>query len=232
MPEGFDRFRDSYETEVQRSIDFAGQDHAFFVEVKAAALLDLVRRRLGDPAQLAALDVGCGPGTAHRWLAGRFAAFAGTDVSAGLLERARPAFPTVGYRHFDGRTLPFPGAAFDVVFAVNVFHHVERAEQPALAAEMARVAKPGGLVALFEHNPANPLTRRAVRACPFDEGVTLVGPDRARELLAGAGLTPVERRYLLFFPWRGAAWRALERALARLPLGAQHVAAARKGVAP
>ena len=31
---------------------------------------------------------------------------------------------------------------------------------------MSRVTRPGGIVAIFEHNPWNPLTRKAVRGLP------------------------------------------------------------------
>lgn len=228
MTSEFDAYQDSYEEEVQRSIDFAGQDHAFFTEVKARVLVDLVRRRLGDPRRLGALDVGCGTGLTDALVAREFARVAGIDPSPALLERARRTSPAVDYRPYDGREIPFEDASFDLVFAINVFHHVERAAQPALAAEMARVVRPGGIVAILEHNPLNPLTRRAVSRCRFDAGVILVSAPRARQLLDGAGLLPVESRYILFFPFRGGAWRAMERGLRWLPFGAQHVAAGRK----
>ena len=88
--------------------------------------------------------------------------------------------------------------------------------------------RPGGVVALFEHNPLNPLTRLAVSRCEFDEGVELLGPGEAAALLSDAGLTPLERRYIVFFPWPRPRAMRLEAHLGRLPLGAQHVVAARR----
>jgi hypothetical protein len=43
-----------------------------------------------------------------------------------------------------------------------------------------------------------------------------------------AGLRRIEARYVLFFPFDVEAFRVVERALAPLPFGAQHLIAARK----
>ena len=83
-------------------------------------------------------------------------------------------------------------------------------------------------MAVFEHNPLNPLTRLVVARCEFDEGVQLLPTREVRDLLAEAGLQPIERRYILFFPWRASFLQRLEARLAALPLGAQHLTAARR----
>ena len=223
----FDRYGESYEQAVRAAIGFGRQEHAFYLEAKARVLLDLVRRDLGDPSDVHALDVGCGPGAAHRFLR-ELGTLEGVDVSEPLLRRAAEENPGVRYRAYDGKTLPFDEKSFDLAFAVNVFHHVEPPERANLAAELARVVRPGGIVAVFEHNPLNPLTRLVVARCEFDEGVQLLSTRKVRELLAHAGLRPVERRYILFFPWRAAFLQRLEARLGPVPLGAQHLTAARR----
>lgn len=223
----FDRYRDSYEEAVDDAIKFGGAEHAFYLEAKARALLDLARRELGDPGNLHALDVGSGPGSLHTYL-GEIGSLEGVDVSQALVERASAANPAVRYRTYDGRTLPFADGDFDLAFAVNVFHHVEPPDRANLAAELARVVRPGGMVAVFEHNPLNPLTRLVVARCEFDEGVQLLPTREVRALLERAGLQPVERRYILFFPWRAAFLQRLEARLGPVPLGAQHLTAARR----
>jgi hypothetical protein len=50
----------------------------------------------------------------------------------------------------------------------------------------------------------------------------------AARTLASAGLTPVERRYIIFLPFERPRVAALERALAWLPAGAQHYVAAER----
>src|SRR5438093_8342383 len=100
MEAGFDRYERDYEQLVEHSIGWSGAEHAFFVEEKARHLLRLVRRRLGDPGAVAALDVGCGIGLLHGHLGG-LGRLHGTDVSAASVERARRAHPGVAYEVAD-----------------------------------------------------------------------------------------------------------------------------------
>ena len=223
MKAEFDRFDQTYEAELDDAIAFAGREHEFYVEAKARRLLELARRRLGDrPLDL--LDVGCGPGLTDRHLLPHVASLAGVDPSQGMVERARHENPRAEYSLYDGGRLPFDDATFDLAFAINVLHHVDPRDRRPLVAELGRVTKPDGLVAVFEHNPLNPLTRRVVRSCAFDEGVALLGQGELVRLFRAAGLHVADREYLLFFPWRADA---LERRLTRLPLGAQHVVTGR-----
>ena len=145
-----------------------------------------------------------------------------------MVERAGEANPDVEYAVSQPRRLPHPDGRFDLAFAVCVLHHVDRADRLPLVRETARVVRPGGLVAVFEHNPLNPLTRRVVRDCAFDEDVELLPRRELEELFRAAGLEVVSTHYLLFFPWRGRLFEAAERTLTRLPLGAQYVVAGRR----
>jgi SAM-dependent methyltransferase len=219
----FDRYGETYEAAVDSAIAFAGQEHDFYIEAKARRLLELVLRHLGS-TRPRALDVGCGVGLVDRHLSSAFELH-GVDVSPAMVERARAANPGVEYAVSESRSLPHDDGAFDLAFAVCVLHHVEPADRLPLLGEMRRVARPGGLVAVFEHNPLNPLTRRVVRNCAFDEGVELIGRRELERLYRSAGLDVVGAEYLLFFPWRADA---LERAIRRLPFGAQYVVAGRR----
>jgi SAM-dependent methyltransferase len=219
----FDRFDQTYEAELDEAIAFAGREHDFYVEAKARRLLELARRRLGD-RPLEALDVGCGPGLTDRHLLPHVASLAGVDPSPGMVERARRENPRAEYSLYDGERLPFEDATFDLTFAINVLHHVDVPDRRPLVAELGRVTNRDGLVAVFEHNPLNPLTRRVVRSCAFDEDVVLLGQGELVRLFRAAGLHVADREYLIFFPWRADA---LERRLTRLPLGAQYVVTAR-----
>jgi hypothetical protein len=93
--------------------------------------------------------------------------------------------------------------------------------------ELARVTRRGGLVAIFEHNPWNPLTRRAVAGCEFDRDAVLLARREARRLLEVPALDACEDRYLLFFTRDSAPLRWIERRLRKVPLGAQYVVSAR-----
>jgi SAM-dependent methyltransferase len=222
----FDAYVDNYEAAVRESISFGGQEPEFYAQLKARHLLDVVARRIGPPAQASALDVGCGVGLVHRYLAPKLGALAGVDLAADAIARAQAENPGVDYRAYDGDRLPHDDASFDVVFAMGVVHHVPPAERATMTAELARVTAPAGLVVVFEHNPWNPLTRLAVSRCAFDDDAVLLSRGELRSLLARAGLEPVEARYIIFFPWSGERLRTIERRLGRLPLGAQHYSSA------
>jgi SAM-dependent methyltransferase len=94
---------------------------------------------------------------------------------------------------------------------------------------MARVLRPGGIAAIFEHNPINPLTRRVVSNCVFDEDAVLLRRRRARDLLRQVGLAPCEDRYIAFLPFGGKVVVPIEAALRRVPLGAQYYVSATRG---
>jgi SAM-dependent methyltransferase len=223
MSAEFDGYQADYDELVERSISFAGRGHDFYLEAKARALLGLARRRLGDPAELAALDVGCGAGLMHPFLTA-IPRLHGVDVSPAQVEAARAAHPQVEYAVASGTRLPYGDGSFDLAFAVCVVHHVPVEERAAFAAELRRVTRPGGLVVVFEHNPLNPLTRLAVSRCEFDEDAVLLRRGETARRLRIAGAEPVESRFILFTPWR---LPAVERALRAVPLGAQYYVAAR-----
>jgi SAM-dependent methyltransferase len=225
----FDAYSDSYRQAVEDSIAFAGGDADRYVGAKARLLVELAERHLGSPAELDALDVGCGPGETDAFLEGAFGSLSGVDPSAAMIERAAERNPWATYSASEpGNPLPYGDGAFDLSFAICVFHHVPPGERPALLAEMRRVTRPGGMVAIFEHNPWNPLTRKAVRDCPFDDDVELLSRPAARRLAGEAGLERLESPFIIFFPRQGERRDRVERRLGWLPLGAQYYVAGRR----
>jgi SAM-dependent methyltransferase len=250
----FDDVAAGYAQEVDRAVAFSGQAQAFYLDLKARQIEEAIRDRLGEPSAVRALEVGCGPGLMQLRLRRHVGRLWGMDLSLGCLAQASqigqasaqagqasaqagqagartgtPAAAEAGDPYAlvagDGQHAPFAGGSFDLVFAVCVLHHVPPGgRRDAVVAEMARLARPGGLVAIWEHNPWNPLTRRVVARCPFDRDATLLSLAETRRLLRRAGLSRIESRYGLFFPWRGRGWRRAERLLAQVPLGAQFAA--------
>ena len=162
-------------------------------------------RRLGRPAGARWLDVGCGTGA----LTSTVLALAdpvevvGVDPSEGFLAdaRARLDDPRASFRSADARDLPFADGSFDVVvsgLALNFVPDQERA-----AAELARVAAPGGLVAAYVWDYAEGMglmrwfwdTAAAVdpAAANLEEGLRFptCRPEPLRAIWTGARLTGV-----------------------------------------
>jgi SAM-dependent methyltransferase len=223
----FDRHAPTYRQAIDSSIGFIGQDSDFFTQLKASELLEVMSRCIGAPSTLEVLDVGCGVGATDSFLLPCVGRLAGVDVSTEMLDLAAAANPGATYRESDGETIPFEDGSFDFSFAVCVAHHVPPAKRTEFVRELVRVTRPSGAIAIAEHNPYNPLTRLAVARCQFDDGVVLVPMRTATRLLEAAGAPVVDRRYIAFFPFRGATFRTIERKLSRVMLGAQYIVAAR-----
>jgi SAM-dependent methyltransferase len=220
----FDTYGRGYQDVVQSSIDFSGLSYEFVTAAKADIMREVIAVRLGSQAKPNALDVGCGIGVLHRYIRGQFARFCAVDVSTACLEQAARANAGVEYSAYAGAELPFGTGEFDFAYAICVLHHVPSADRLAFIRQMARVVRPGGVVCIIEHNPLNPLTQLSVRRCEFDRDAVLLPSWRTARLMAHAGLREIESRYFLLLPSAAAPARAIERRLARLPLGAQYIA--------
>lgn len=114
-----------------------------FSEPLAAEFAELVGARPGDRA----LDVGCGPGALTAQLVRRLGAEAVTavDPSASFVSAAKERFPEVDVRRASAEHLPFADDAFDRSLAQLVVHFMT--DPVAGLIEMARVTRPGGVVA-------------------------------------------------------------------------------------
>jgi SAM-dependent methyltransferase len=93
------------------------------------------------------LDVGCGPGALTAELVSRTGAgnVAAVDPSAPFVEAAAARYPGVDVRLASAEDLPFEADAFDAALAQLVVHFMTDPVRG--IAEMARVVRPGGVVA-------------------------------------------------------------------------------------
>ena len=217
-----------YVAQVNRSIAFSGLEQSFFTRGKAKRILEVLRRRGCEPAQMRLLDIGCGVGLVHRRLAGEFRELIGVDVARDALTTAKRNNPRVCYREQVGQNLPVEAASFDAATTVCVMHHVPLDQRPRFLAQAWSALRPGGWFMAFEHNPWNPLTRLAVARCPFDFDAVLIDPARMTAILREAGFVDVAREFLFFTPFANALAERLEQMLRPLPTGAQYVAIGRR----
>ncbi len=142
------------------------------------------------------LDIGCGPG----WF---WAATADiippsidltlADQSAGMVDEATGRCSALSFRSVTGQqadamALPFADASFDVVVAMHMLYHV--ADQPRAIAEMARVLKPGGTLAVTTNGSGNMGAIYALTTVfgspPVDPAGTAFGFATAERLLRAA----------------------------------------------
>ena len=108
------------------------------------------------------------------------------------------------------------------MFSACVFHHIDADEHVHLLASLKKLLKPGGVMAIFEHNPVNPVTRYIVATCPFDENAVLIPAGDFVRKQRQAGFAKVEAAYTGFFPGSLKALRPLERFMTAIPVGAQY----------
>lgn len=222
----FDQFAEEYKEMHTRNIAVSGEGPDYFAARKIRDLAAYLGPRAHH--RLRVLDFGAGVGTSIPWFSALMpgAELTCADVSRKSLELGRRLHGDhTRFIHFDGERLPFVPGDFDVAFAACVFHHIPAAEHGRLLRELRRVLAPGGVLLIYEHNPLNPLTVRAVNQCPFDANAVLIPSGTLLDALRQAGFSDCIRRYRIFFPHFARALRPLESWLTWLPLGAQYYVA-------
>jgi SAM-dependent methyltransferase len=164
------------------------------------------------------LDLCTGTGWTSRVVAQRGASVIGADIASDLLDAARASADAaklpIAYQIGDAESLPFEDGSFDAVVSTCGIMFASR--QEAAAAELARVCRKGGRIALttwssdgnvfkmfavmrrYMPPPPSPAPRS-----PFEWG----GTDRLKELLGGAFALRFEKATSFYRePSAAAAW--------------------------
>jgi 2-polyprenyl-3-methyl-5-hydroxy-6-metoxy-1,4-benzoquinol methylase len=221
----FDRFAGEYAQVLDGSLSMSGEDSSYFAEYKALYL----KRVLGPSFAGKVLDFGCGVGLLAYYLRIHLpeARIDGFDVSQDSVAKVDPALSSRGLFTSALHDLP---RDYDLIVVANVMHHVAPEQRPSVLQDLASRLRPGGSISIFEHNPANPVTRWVVKHCPFDDDAILLRPREAAAHLEAAGLRLTRRDYIVFMPSFMRRFRPLESRLGWLGLGAQYVILAAKHV--
>jgi SAM-dependent methyltransferase len=118
--------------------------HAFVFERRTRVLAEMLAAQI--PPRASVLDIGCGDGTV-----GSLIKQLRPDVAMqGVEFLVRPGCK-IECRQFDGSSLPFPDASFDVCLFVDVLHHT--GDPAILLREAARVSR--SFVLLKDHLDEN-----------------------------------------------------------------------------
>jgi SAM-dependent methyltransferase len=151
------------------------------------------------------LDVGCGPGALTAELVGRLGptGVCAVEPSEPFVEAARERHPGVDVRRAPAEQLPFPNDSFDASLAQLVVHFMTSPSEG--LGEMARVTRPGGVVAacVWDHAAGGGALSRFWEAAreldpEVDDESELAGSREGHlgELLRDAGLQDVEETAL------------------------------------
>ena len=215
MAAKFDAYAKNYESLHANSITASGEQPGYFADYK----VDCVARLMGSGFDDPVLDYGCGVGALTHRLCTRYSQVYGFDPSTKSLSEARERGT---HAIFCDDPKALPRAHFGIIIVANVLHHVPPAQRVDLVSWLRELLRPGhGRIVVFEHNPYNPLTRRAVAQCEFDDDAILLGPGELVGLLKQCGYGDVRRQFIVFFPRPLAVLRPIEPFLGWLPAGAQ-----------
>jgi SAM-dependent methyltransferase len=154
---------------------------------------------------LRVLDVGCGPGNLTSELVDRLGAgaVAAVDPSEPFVAAARARHPGVDVRQAPAEALPYPDGAFGAALAQLVVHFM--ADPVAGLREMARVVRPGGVVAACVwdfgtgRGPISVFWRAVLEldsTARDESGLAGVRDGHLAELLGRAGLGAIEQTEL------------------------------------
>lgn len=192
-----------------------------------AQKVHLLKQELNDLVPRSILDFGSGIGQAVPYLSEAFSPklLVCSDESEESLNILRESHPNVCAVNI--AQVEF--GAFDLVFVANVLHHIEPSARQLVIRDLCLRLRPEGVIAVFEHNPLNPVTQRIVSNCTFDAGVTLLRKSEVTAYFSGVDeMSVFKSGYCLFTPEPLKKVNWIDQFLRRIPLGGQHFVLARR----
>ena len=214
----FDDYADNYDQILGQNLKFVTNDTSLFTRYKVEYLLS---KHL-SPKRI--LDFGCGNGKATEFLKQAFpkAELWGCDVSEKIIRAAKENYLDASFFFITKpEDLGIYTEKFDLIFISCVVHHIALHKRLPWVKSLANSLSPGGKIAIFEHNPYNPITRYCVATCEFDSEAVLLSLGECKKLFQ-TELSYISGQYTLFFPWRTYFFESVERLLTWLPLGGQY----------
>lgn len=219
----FDLLAENYYDHHKKNISSSGEDPEYFSEYKIKDLALLLGKKYANE-NLKVLDFGSGVGNSVPFFRKYFKSIHLTcaDVSQKSLEISKKRYP--GDEDYVKINSGFSKTIEDkdIIFSACVFHHIPHEEHSFWLRELNRVAGDKGMLVIYEHNPLNPLTVRAVNTCPLDVNAKLLTAKKLKKSMEESGWRDIEIRYKVFFPAFLSFLRPIEPYLGWFCLGAQY----------
>lgn len=156
-------------------------------------------------------DIGCGSGQ-FLLLLSEFAQpsfLYGIEISAKLIDNAHNLFSSFpkekyAFEQYDGVNFPAVLGEMDLLFLIDVLHHVPKNNQEAFLKDIAKMMKPGARLVLKDINAASPLVycnklHDAIFAGEIGNEMSM---EKAKNLLMANGLNIIEqsKRTMYVYP--------------------------------
>ena len=215
MNNDFDSVSDSYDQLMQENIGKFGNDISYYAMYKVLVVKETISK---TPKSI--LEFGCGTGRNLGYFETYFpeANIYAYDPSEASINIAKKNNSNVNFLKKD----ELNNIKYDLIFIAGVFHHIEVDQRQETMNFIKGVLENSGQLVVFEHNPYNPVTVRAVNTCPFDEDAIILKAKELVDLGIESGLKVYRKRYCLFFPAFLKKLRFIEKFLTKIPFGGQY----------
>lgn len=216
----FDQYAEDYNAALAH-LSWAGESREDFAGRRIKWLGERLNNIGAAPKRV--MDFGCGTGTSIPFFFSelKVESVIGVDVSRKSLEVAK--------RDHGSESVQFvpldeykPTEPLDLVFCNGVFHHIPIDARAGAIKLICDSLRPGGLFALWENNPWNPVTQLLMGLAPIDRDAKKLLPSQTRRLLHDGGFDVMQTDFLFIFPRLLGWFRVIEPHLARWALGLQY----------
>jgi SAM-dependent methyltransferase len=227
----FDEYAENYEQLHKDSIKSSGFAPGYFDEHKIKVIVEDYKPTQVQTEKI--LNFGCGIGKSEQFINKYFknCEIQSVDVSKESISMAKERnkhFKNIQFSSFNDVTdLPFENR-FNIIFIANVFHHIPETLHLHILKHLRLFLAPEGVIYIFEHNPINPLTRKAFNTCEFDVGCTMIPSKIMKGLCEAASFKQIKINYVLFFPKFLSFFSRFEKHMKFIPVGAQYYIKAKK----
>lgn len=216
----FDEYVNEYEKILNENLSFFSRDDSYFCKYKADLMAEYSKNK---PKKILEFGAGIGrniPFIKHVFPESEIYAY---DVSQKSLDYLSSKYPYAKViREFGHQE-----NEFDLILCSVVYHHIAVSQRDSITKSIYRAMRSGGEFFVFEHNPVNPVTRKIVERCPYDEDAVLIGPKELKRVAEKAGFSSFLVRYYLYLP-PALKISFMEKFFRLLPLGGQYMLKAEK----